>query len=131
MILRPLELDGAFLVEIEPAEDNRGFYARSFSAREFNDRGLAASFVESGLSVNPRRGTVRGLHMQLAPHAQAKLVRCTCGSIHDVIIDLRDSSATRGEWLAVELTASGREDLDAPEGFGDRVQPPEDDDERS
>jgi dTDP-4-dehydrorhamnose 3,5-epimerase len=127
MILRPLELDGSFLVEAEPAEDRRGFYARSFSAREFNDHGLAGSFVEGGISHNARRGTVRGMHMQLEPHAQAKLIRCTRGAIHDVIIDLRDGSPTRGRWVAVDLSPSEMNLLYVPEGFAHGFQTLEDD----
>jgi dTDP-4-dehydrorhamnose 3,5-epimerase len=126
MILRPQELDGAFLVEIEPAEDHRGFYAKSFSAREFSDHGLADSFVEAGISYNARRGTVRGMHMQFAPHAQAKLVRCTRGAIHDVILDLRRESPTYGRWFAVDLSASGTTMLYVPEGFAHGFQTLED-----
>jgi dTDP-4-dehydrorhamnose 3,5-epimerase len=127
MILRPQELDGAFLVEIEPAEDHRGFYAQSFSAREFSDHGLADSFVEGGISYNARRGTVRGMHMQLAPSAQAKLVRCTRGAIHDVIIDLRRESPTHAQWLAVELSAADPTILYVPQGFAHGFQTLEDD----
>ena len=127
MILRPLELEGAFLVEIEPAEDERGFYARSFDAREFGDRGLTAAFVEAGISHNPRRGTVRGMHMQLEPHAQAKLIRCTRGSIQDVIVDLRSGSPTQGRWLAARLSSSDGKQLYVPEGFAHGFQTLEDD----
>jgi dTDP-4-dehydrorhamnose 3,5-epimerase len=127
MILRPLELDGAFVVEIEPSEDERGFYARSFDAREFEDRGLFTAFVEAGISRNSRRGTVRGMHMQLEPHAQAKLVRCTRGSIHDVIVDLRAGSPTHGRWLATRLNSSDGNQLYVPEGFVHGFQTLEDD----
>jgi dTDP-4-dehydrorhamnose 3,5-epimerase len=127
MILRPQELDGAFLVEIEPAEDHRGFYAQSFSTREFKHHGLAESFVEGGISYNARRGTVRGMHMQLAPHAQAKLLRCTRGAIHDVIVDLRSESPTYAQWLAVGLSASDMRMLYVPEGFAHGFQTLEDD----
>jgi dTDP-4-dehydrorhamnose 3,5-epimerase len=126
MILRPLELEGAFLVQPEPREDHRGFYAQSFSAREFADRGLAASFVEGGISRNMRRGTLRGMHMQLAPHAQAKLIRCTRGSVYDVIIDLRPGSETLTRWVAVELSASEPNGLYVPEGFAHGFQTLED-----
>ena len=122
MILRPVDLEGAFLVEIEPSEDNRGFYAQSFTAREFEARGLVGSFVEGGISHNARRGTLRGMHMQLAPRAQAKLVRCTNGAIYDVIVDLRRDSPTYTRWVAVDLTASGRESLYVPEGFAHGFQ---------
>jgi dTDP-4-dehydrorhamnose 3,5-epimerase len=131
MILRPQELDGAFLVEIEPAEDHRGFYAQSFSEREFSEHGLVGTYVEGGISYNARRGTVRGMHMQLPPHAQAKLVRCTRGAIHDVIIDLRSDSPTHGRWLALDLSASERNALYVPEGFAHGFQTLEDDAEVS
>jgi dTDP-4-dehydrorhamnose 3,5-epimerase len=127
MILRPLELEGAFLVEIEPAEDHRGFYARSFSGTEFAERGLAESFVEAGISRNSRHGTVRGMHLQREPHPQAKLVRCTRGAIHDVIIDLRSGSSTHGRWLATDLVASDARQLYVPEGFAHGFQTLEDD----
>jgi dTDP-4-dehydrorhamnose 3,5-epimerase len=127
MILRPLELDGAFLVEIEPHEDHRGFYAQTFSAREFREHGLPESFVEGGISHNARRGTVRGMHMQIEPHAQAKLIRCTRGAIYDVIIDLRDGSPTRGQWVAVDLSPSEMKLLYVPEGFAHGFQTLEDD----
>jgi dTDP-4-dehydrorhamnose 3,5-epimerase len=126
MILRPLELEGAFLVEAEPAEDDRGFYARSFDARKFAERGLPTVFVEAGISRSARRGTLRGMHMQLEPHAQAKLVRCTRGAIHDVILDLRENSATRGRWLATPLASSEPAQLYVPEGFAHGFQALED-----
>lgn len=122
MILRPLELEGALRVEIERREDHRGFYAQSFSARELEAHGLTGVFVEGGISHNARRGTLRGMHMQLPPHAQAKLVRCTRGAIHDVIIDLRRDSPTYEHWVAVELSASGGESLYVPEGFAHGFQ---------
>jgi dTDP-4-dehydrorhamnose 3,5-epimerase len=117
MIFRPLAVAGACLIDIEPHEDHRGFYAQSFSAREFTTHGMTATFVEGGMSYNARRGTVRGMHMQLAPHAQAKLVRCCRGAIYDVIIDLRKESASYGRWVALELSASGKTMLHVPEGF--------------
>ena len=126
MILRPLELEGAFLVEIEPAQDERGFYARSFDAREFAERGLVTAFVEAGTSLNSRRGTVRGMHMQLEPHPQAKLVRCTRGAIHDVIVDLRDGSPTHGRWVATRLSSAEGNQLYVPAGFAHGFQTLED-----
>jgi dTDP-4-dehydrorhamnose 3,5-epimerase len=122
MIFRPLNLAGACLIEIEPHEDHRGSYARSFSAREFGAHGLTATFVECGMSYTARRGTVRGMHMQVAPHAQAKLVRCSRGSIYDVILDLRRESASYGRWLAVDLSMSGRTLLYVPQGFAHGFQ---------
>src|SRR5690606_39044858 len=94
MIFHETKLSGAFLIEIEPRRDERGFFARSFCAREFAAHGLADRFVQSNISFNALRGTLRGMHWQLAPHAEAKLVRCTAGSLFDVIVDLRPGSAT-------------------------------------
>ena len=111
------ELAGAFVVELEPAADERGFFARSFCQREFAERGLAPSFVQCNVSWNRRRGTLRGMHWQAAPHAEAKLVRCTAGAIWDAIVDLRPGSPTRGRWTALELDALGRRALYVPEGF--------------
>lgn len=127
MNLRPLATAGAYLVEVEPHSDHRGFYALSFSAREFRAHGLTDSFVEAGISQNARRGTIRGMHMQREPHAQAKLVRCTRGAIHDVIVDLRRESPTYGQPLAVGLAAAGMEMLYVPEGFAHGFQTLEDD----
>ena len=117
MIFRPLAVAGPYLIDVEPHEDHRGFYAQSFSAREFRTHGLIETFLECGISYNTRRGTVRGMHLQIAPHAQAKLVRCSRGAIYDVIIDLRRESASYGQWLAVDLSMSGRTLLYVPEGF--------------
>ena len=122
MIFTPLSLTGAWLVEIEPRDDHRGFYARSFSAREFKERGLVDAFVEGGISHNRRRGTIRGLHLQRAPHAQAKLVRCSRGAIYDVIVDLRPESPTYCRWLSVELSASSQTTLFVPAGFAHGFQ---------
>jgi dTDP-4-dehydrorhamnose 3,5-epimerase len=129
MTFTPLAVEGAFLIGIEPNHDRRGFYARSFSAREFMAHGLMASFKECGISFNARRGTLRGLHMQAAPHAQAKLVRCHRGAIYDVIVDLRPESRTRDRWLAVELSASGQTMLYVPEGCAHGFQTLEDESE--
>ena len=122
MIFRPLAVAGACLVEIETHEDQRGFYAQSFSAREFNAHGLTGTFVESGISYNAKRGTVRGMHLQNAPNAQAKLIRCSHGAIHDVILDLRRESASYGRWLAVDLSMAARTLLYVPEGFAHGFQ---------
>ena len=129
MIFTPLALEGACLVDVEPQEDERGFYARTFSAREFEAHGLTGSFVECGLSSNARRGTIRGLHLQVAPYAQAKLVRCCRGAIHDVIIDLRRESRTYCQWVAVDLKASASTMLYVPKGFAHGFQTIEDDTE--
>ena len=115
-------LAGAFLVELERLEDARGFFARTFCAREFADRGLASVFVQSSVSFTSRRGTVRGLHYQLPPACEVKLVRCTAGAIYDVIVDLRPDSPTYLQHAGVELTADNRRALYVPEMFAHGFQ---------
>lgn len=110
------KVSGAFLLDIERKRDERGYFARTFDRSEFRRRGLASSFAECSVSFNERRGTLRGLHYQARPHAEAKLVRCTRGLIHDVILDLRPRSPTRGRWHAVELGAENGRLLYIPEG---------------
>ena len=88
-------LAGAYTIEMDRLEDERGFFARSYSAEEFAARGLPAAMPQSSVSFNARRGTLRGLHYQAEPHAEDKLVRCTAGAIYDVIVDLRPDSPTR------------------------------------
>ena len=117
MKFRETRLTGAFVIELEPHRDERGFFARSFCRREFAEHGLATEFVQSNVSWNERAGTLRGLHYQLAPHGEAKLVRCTAGALYDVIIDFRPHSRTRFSWLGVELSARERNMLYVPEGF--------------
>lgn len=111
-----LGVPGAFLVEIEPRADERGAFARTFCAREFAARGLAAGLVQTSLSLNTRRGTLRGLHWQAAPHAEAKLVRCVRGRIYDVLVDVRPQSHAFRQHVAVELTADERNAVYIPEG---------------
>jgi dTDP-4-dehydrorhamnose 3,5-epimerase len=123
------KLKGALLVEPERFEDERGFFARSWSQREFATHGLNSNLVECDISFNGRKGTLRGLHLQSAPHAQAKLVRCTMGSIYDVIVDLRSSSPTYKKWYSVELTSENRLMLYIPEGCAHGFQTLKDDSE--
>jgi dTDP-4-dehydrorhamnose 3,5-epimerase len=129
IIFKETKLKGAFVVEPERFEDERGFLARSFSLREFEARGVNARLVECNISFNRRKHTVRGMHFQSAPHAQAKLVRCTAGAIHDVIIDLRPDSETYAQWVGAELTAENRRMLYVPEGFAHGFQTLADDTE--
>lgn len=112
-----LPVEGAFVIELEPISDDRGFFARSFSADDFAQRGLTTSFVQSGIAYNPRCGTLRGMHYQVAPHGEVKLVRCTAGAVYDVIVDLRPASPTFKRWASVELSADNRRTLYVPEGF--------------
>jgi dTDP-4-dehydrorhamnose 3,5-epimerase len=111
------QLKGAFIVEIAPVSDNRGFFSRTFCAREFEEHGLKHTFVQANLSFNHRRGTLRGMHYQQQPAAETKLVRCTAGAIYDVIIDLRPNSPTYLQHVGVELTADNRKALYVPELF--------------
>lgn len=126
MIFAEAELKGAFIIELQRLEDERGFFARSFCQREFEERGLNPKVVQCNISFNKEKGTVRGMHYQNAPHEEAKLVRCTRGAIYDVIIDLRPDSPTFLRYLAVELTAEDRRMLYIPEGFAHGFQTLED-----
>jgi dTDP-4-dehydrorhamnose 3,5-epimerase len=117
-----LEPPGVWLVDLELIQDDRGFFARSWSPDEFAQRGLDPGLAQCSVSYNQRRGTLRGLHYQVAPHAEAKLVRCTAGEIFDVAVDLRPGSPSRGRWTAVELTASNRRALYIPAGFAHGFQ---------
>jgi dTDP-4-dehydrorhamnose 3,5-epimerase len=120
---------GAFVIELEPVEDERGFFARSWCGREFEVRGLNSQLAQCNISFNKRKGTLRGMHYQTAPHEEAKLVRCTMGAIFDVIIDLRRQSPTFKKWVAVELNERNRRMLYVPEGFAHGFQTLEDDTE--
>ena len=125
----PTPLGGAFAVEIERIEDERGFFARSFCQEEFRARGLDPVVAQCNVSFNRQRGTLRGLHYQDKPHEEAKLVRCTRGAIWDVIVDLRENSATRYRWHAAELSAENCRALYVPRGFAHGFQTLADDSE--
>lgn len=116
MRFRETEIPGVFLIEPERFEDQRGFFSRTWSRTLFAERGLRTDLEQSSLSFNPRRGTLRGMHYQIAPHEEAKLVRCTRGAIHDVAVDLRPDSPTYCRWTAAELTADNHRMLYIPEG---------------
>jgi dTDP-4-dehydrorhamnose 3,5-epimerase len=107
---------GAWIVEPELLGDERGFFARTWDGVEFARHGLSASFVQSSISYNSKRGTLRGMHYQAPPHEEAKLVRCTAGAIFDVALDLRRASPTYLQWAGVELSAENRLALYVPEG---------------
>jgi len=117
MRFTPLELKGAYSIDLEPVEDDRGFLARSWDAREFEKHGLNPRIAQCNVSYNRLRGTIRGLHFQIAPGEEAKLVRCIRGSIFDVIVDLRLGSETFGRWCSIVLTDENRSALYVPEGF--------------
>ena len=122
MKFQPTPLAGAYLIELELLEDERGFFARSFCQNEFRAHGLDTALAQCNVSFNRKRGTLRGLHYQAEPHAEAKVVRCTRGAIWDVIVDLRKGSATARRWHAVELTADNRRALYIPAGFAHGFQ---------
>src|SRR6266581_4914301 len=114
MIVTETRLKGAFIVEPEKLFDERGFFARTYCAREFNARGLHDRWVQCSIAYNQRGSTLRGMHFQTAPHEEIKLVRCTQGAVHDVIVDLRPDSLTYRAWVAVKLTAENRRMLYIP-----------------
>lgn len=122
MKFQECRLAGAYVIELEPASDHRGFFAQSWSREEFAARGLSADLDECAISLNLRRGTLRGLHYQLAPFEQVRLVRCSVGAIYDVIVDLRPGSPTKDRWEAVELSARNRLLLYVPKGFAHGFQ---------
>jgi len=117
MLFIETPLPGAFTIDIEPFQDDRGLFARTFCTHEFEAHGLATKFVQSNLSVNANCGTLRGMHYQSEPQAEAKLIRCTQGRLFDVIVDLRPNSSTYRQWVGVELTSENRRALYVPEGF--------------
>lgn len=122
MLLRETPLAGAFVIDVELKPDQRGFFARSFCRAEFEARGLKGAVAQCNISYNHRRGTVRGLHYQVAPAAEVKLVRCTRGAIYDVIVDLRPGSPTYMRYFGVELSAHNRRALYVPEMFAHGYQ---------
>jgi dTDP-4-dehydrorhamnose 3,5-epimerase len=116
------KLSGCFLIEVERREDERGFFARGYCQREMNAHGLTGRMVQVNTAVTYRRGTVRGLHYQVAPAAETKLVRCLRGGIYDLVVDIRPESPTYLEHLGVELTAENRLQLLVSEGFAHGYQ---------
>jgi dTDP-4-dehydrorhamnose 3,5-epimerase len=126
MFFEETRLQDAFLIEPERFEDERGFFARAWSEKESIERRIDHRVVESNISFNTKKETLRGMHVQLAPHAQVKLVRATRGAFYDVPIDLRPDSATFLQWVGVELTADNHLLFDVPEGFAHGCQTLED-----
>lgn len=115
-------LPGAFIIELEPIEDMRGFFARSFCRREFEEHGLNPEIAQCDISFNRQKGTIRGMHYQAPPMEEAKLVRCTAGAMYDVIIDLRPASPAYRKWISAGLTAENRKMLYIPGGFAHGFQ---------
>ena len=122
MIFYPLALVGAYRITLQPASDERGSFTRRFCADTFRAQGLEGDFVQRSVSFNLRAGTLRGMHFQAPPHLEVKLVRCARGAVFDVIVDLRQNSATYGQWHGEELTADNRMMLYVPKGFAHGFQ---------
>lgn len=122
MIFRETKLPGAFIIEVQRLEDDRGFFGRSFCRHEFVERGLNPEVAQCNISFNRDAGTLRGMHYQVAPHAEGKVVRCTRGSLYDVIVDLRRASPTFKQWIALELTEDNCLMLYIPKGFAHGFQ---------
>jgi dTDP-4-dehydrorhamnose 3,5-epimerase len=118
VIFSETKLPGAFLIRPERLEDERGFFARTFCVQEFAAHGIDSRIVQRSVSSNRRRGTLRGIHYQLPPHRENKLVSCSRGAIYDVIVDLRPDSASYRQWLGVTLTADSFDALFVPAGCG-------------
>jgi dTDP-4-dehydrorhamnose 3,5-epimerase len=117
MIFTPTPLSGAYLIDVEKKGDDRGFFARTFCQNEFGQLGLVRHFCQVNNSLSPRKGTLRGMHYQLAPRAETKVVRCISGALYDMVLDLRDGSATFGRSFGVELSAENRRMMYVPKGF--------------
>jgi dTDP-4-dehydrorhamnose 3,5-epimerase len=122
MIFHALKLDGAYRIEPELVVDERGAFARRFCADEFHAHGLEQDLLQRSISINLRAGTIRGMHFQVAPHLEAKIVRCTRGAIFDVMVDLRNGSSTYGQWHGEELTAENHLMFYIPKGFAHGFQ---------
>ena len=122
MRFEPTKLSGAWLIELVPVRDQRGFFARTFCAQEYAAHGLETRFVQHSLSCSAARGTLRGMHFQRAPHGEVKVISCQKGEIWDVIIDLRPESPTYRQWQGFELSAANRRQLYVPEGFAHGFQ---------
>jgi dTDP-4-dehydrorhamnose 3,5-epimerase len=129
MQFNPTPLEGAYVIALEKSGDDRGFFARFYCENEFNDAGLETHFVQINNSLTARKGTLRGMHYQLPPAAEVKIVRCIKGALFDVIVDLRPDSATYKRWYGAELTADNRRMMYVPRGFAHGFVTLEDDTE--
>ncbi|MGA9144694.1 MAG: dTDP-4-dehydrorhamnose 3,5-epimerase [Candidatus Acidiferrales bacterium] len=116
MKFQETKIAGVFEIQIEPHSDERGFFARSWCEKEFKDKGLNSLLVQCSISLNTRKGTLRGMHYQAAPFPETKVVRCTQGAIYDVVLDLRPASVTFKDWIGVVLTAQKRNMIYVPAG---------------
>jgi dTDP-4-dehydrorhamnose 3,5-epimerase len=131
VIFEETQLSGAFIIDLERREDNRGFFARTFCQHEFQDHGLEPVIAQANVAFNRRKGCVRGMHFQFPPAAETKLVRCTRGAILDIIVDLRPESSTYLDHVSVELTADNHRALYVPQRFAHGYQVLEDETETS
>jgi len=122
VIFKETKLKGAYVIKPERLEDERGFFARTFCQKEFERQGLNPRIAQCSISFNKKKATLRGMHYQVAPYKEAKIVCCVKGAIFDVIIDLRPGSSTYCQWFGVELSAENREMLYVPEGFAHGFQ---------
>jgi dTDP-4-dehydrorhamnose 3,5-epimerase len=122
MKFTPTKIPGAYLIEIEPIADERGFFSRTFCTTEFSQHGLETNFHQCNISFTSQRGTIRGMHYQVTPDTETKLVRCTRGAIYDVILDLRPESPTFKQWVAAELTADNHQMFYIPPGCAHGLQ---------
>jgi dTDP-4-dehydrorhamnose 3,5-epimerase len=122
MIFKETPLNNAFVLNLEKIEDDRGFFARYFCQEEFKEYGLLTDWVQMNISMNKNKGTIRGMHFQNQPKADAKIVRCLHGAIWDVVVDLRYKSTTYGEWFGIELNDENRSMMYVPQGFAHGFQ---------
>jgi len=129
MIFSETTLSGAYIIEIEKIEDERGFFARTWDQKAFEEKMLDSKILQSSISFNTKSGTLRGMHYQIEPYEESKLVRCTKGRIFDVIVDLRKNSKTFKNWYSIELSASNHKILYIPKGFAHGFQTLEDNSE--
>ena len=120
MIFTETSLPGVYLIDIEPIEDDRGFFARGWCREEFDAHGLDTTICQTNISLNPHAGTLRGLHYQRAPNAEAKTIRCVRGAIFDVAVDMRESSPNYLQWVGHELSAENHTSMYIPQGFASR-----------
>lgn len=131
MIFKETAVKDAYIIEIERRTDDRGFFARTWCRKEFEAQGLNTNLVQANVAFNIKRGTLRGMHYQISPYEETKLIRCTKGAIYDVIIDIRRNSPTYMKWIGAELTADNYRMLYVPEGFAHGYQTLQDNSEVS
>lgn len=122
MIFKETKLAGVYVIEMKRFDDARGFFANTFLSDEFKKYGLPTEFSQCSVSYNNRKGTLRGMHHQVAPHTQAKLIRCTLGAVYDVVLDLRKDSKTFGQWIGKELSQENRRAIFIPPGLAHGFQ---------